>query len=134
MTLSNEINCYRLTESREVQVAPTRLARSMQYRHLALLLILSINPGPRYEVLVRPEKTTLLLDVRDTEIKIGMGVTAAIKVGKRRISEFYIYPLIRYTRECTSVRQPVSGKIKSVSMPADVLQFLQLCYISPVFV
>ena len=56
-----------------------------------------------YKILVRPERTTLLVDGRDTEIRTDMGVTAEVKVGKRRIIEFLVYPL-RYMSEGTSVR------------------------------
>ena len=60
--------------------------------------------GLLYETLVRPEWISLLVDGRETEIKTGMGVTAEIKVGKRRIIEFFIYPLIRYLDEGIKVR------------------------------
>ncbi len=39
-----------------------------------------------------------------TAITTGMSVTAEIKVGKRRIIEFFIYPLIKYLDEGMSVR------------------------------
>jgi len=60
--------------------------------------------GLHYETLVRPERITMYVDGRETEIKTGMGVTAEIKVGKRRIIEFFIYPLIRYLDEGIKVR------------------------------
>lgn len=36
--------------------------------------------------------------------KAGMSVTAEIKVGKRRVIEFFIYPIIQYLDEGLSVR------------------------------
>lgn len=60
--------------------------------------------GLLYETLVRPARTSLVVDGRETEIKTGMGATAEIKVGKRRIIEFFVYPLIKYLDEGTSVR------------------------------
>jgi len=39
-----------------------------------------------------------------TPIATGMSVTAEIKVGKRRIIAFFIYPLIKYLDEGISVR------------------------------
>ena len=60
--------------------------------------------GLMYETLVRPDKTTLWVDGRETEIKTGMGVTVEIKVGKRRIIEFFVYPLIKYLDEGIKVR------------------------------
>jgi len=40
----------------------------------------------------------------ETPITTGMSVTAEIKVGKRRVIEFFIYPLIKYLDEGISVR------------------------------
>ena len=60
--------------------------------------------GLMYETLVRPEKISLKVEGHESEIKTGMGVTAEIKVGKRRIIEFFIYPLIRYLDEGIKVR------------------------------
>ena len=60
--------------------------------------------GLLYEVLARPRSTTLTVDGRETPITAGMGVTAEIKVGRRRIIEFFVYPLIKYWNEGTSVR------------------------------
>ena len=36
--------------------------------------------------------------------EVGMSVTAEIKVGKRRVIEFFIYPIIQYLDEGLSVR------------------------------
>jgi hemolysin D len=33
-----------------------------------------------------------------------MGITAEVKIGKRRVVNFFIYPLIRYMDEGMSVR------------------------------
>ena len=60
--------------------------------------------GLMYETLVRPERISLMVDGHETEITNGMGVTAEIKVGKRRIIEFFVYPLIRYLDEGIKVR------------------------------
>lgn len=60
--------------------------------------------GLLYETLVRPARTSLQVEGRTTDIRTGMGATAEIKVGKRRIIEFFIYPLIKYLDEGTSVR------------------------------
>ena len=62
------------------------------------------NLGLVYEVYVEPEKTSLLVEGVYTPITTGMSVTAEIKVGKRRILEFFIYPLIKYLDEGISVR------------------------------
>lgn len=60
--------------------------------------------GLVYEVYVEPHTTSLLVDGVYTPITTGMSVTAEIKVGKRRIIEFFIYPLIKYLDEGISVR------------------------------
>ena len=60
--------------------------------------------GLVYELYVHPQQTHLLVNGVDTPIVTGMSVTAEIKVGKRRIIEFFIYPLIRYLDEGISVR------------------------------
>jgi hemolysin D len=60
--------------------------------------------GLVYEVYVRPCQKTLRVEGRETPIAAGMSVTAEIKVGKRRIIEFFIYPLNKYLDEGISVR------------------------------
>lgn len=60
--------------------------------------------GLVYEAYVHPLQTSLMVEGVDTAITPGMGVTAEMKVGKRRIIEFFIYPLIKYLDEGISVR------------------------------
>ncbi len=60
--------------------------------------------GLVYEVYVEPRETALLVEGVSTPITTGMSVVAEIKVGKRRIIEFFIYPLIKYLDEGISVR------------------------------
>lgn len=60
--------------------------------------------GPVYEVFVTPLETTLLVEGKRVPITSGMSLTAEIKVGKRRIIEFFIYPLIKYLDEGIKVR------------------------------
>lgn len=60
--------------------------------------------GLVYEVYIAPEKNTLMVDGVKMPISAGMSVTAEVKVGKRRIIEFFIYPLIKYLDEGISVR------------------------------
>ncbi|MBD1400751.1 HlyD family type I secretion periplasmic adaptor subunit [Pelovirga terrestris] len=60
--------------------------------------------GLVYELYVDPQQTHLSVDGVETPIVTGMSVTAEIKVGKRRIIEFFLYPLIRYLDEGISVR------------------------------
>ncbi len=60
--------------------------------------------GLVYETYVKPLQTTLIVDGKETAISTGMSISAEIKVGKRRIIEFFIYPLIKYWDEGISVR------------------------------
>jgi len=65
--------------------------------------ILDEQLGLVYEVYIAPEKTSLLVDGVETPISAGMSVTSEVKVGKRRIIEFFLYPLIKYLDEGVSV-------------------------------
>lgn len=60
--------------------------------------------GLVYEVYVNPLETTLMVEGQEMPITTGMGVTVEIKTGKRRIIEFFIYPMIKYLDEGISVR------------------------------
>jgi hemolysin D len=60
--------------------------------------------GPVYEIKLSPKKLTLFVDGKERNLEPGMSVTAEVKVGKRRIIEFFIYPIIRYLDEGMSVR------------------------------
>lgn len=62
------------------------------------------NLGPVYEVFIKPLDTKIMVEGREEEISPGMSVSAEIKTGKRRIIEFFIYPLIKYLDEGISVR------------------------------
>ncbi len=60
--------------------------------------------GLVYEAYIRPTSTCLMVEGRQTPITIGMGTTVEIKVGRRRIIEFFLYPLIKYLDEGMSVQ------------------------------
>ena len=60
--------------------------------------------GPVYEVYITPLTHTLKVEGKDEPIRTGMSLSAEINVGKRRIIEFFIYPLIKYLDEGMSVR------------------------------
>lgn len=60
--------------------------------------------GPVYEVFVNPRDTTVMVEGKKVPIKSGMSLTAEIKVGKRRVIEFFIYPIIKYLDEGIKVR------------------------------
>lgn len=60
--------------------------------------------GPIYDVYITPLNHTLLVEGRETPITTGMSLTAEIKVYKRRIIEFFIYPMIKYWNQAIQVR------------------------------
>lgn len=60
--------------------------------------------GPIFEVFIKPENTTLVVEGKTETIKFGMSTTNEIKIGKRRIIEFFIYPLIKYLDESIKVQ------------------------------
>ena len=60
--------------------------------------------GQVYEVYIKPIDTTLMVEGNEQQIKAGMTTTNEIKIGKRRIIEFFIYPLIKYLDESIKVR------------------------------
>lgn len=60
--------------------------------------------GPIYDVFITPLNHTLLVEGRETPISTGMSLTAEIKVYKRRIIEFFIYPMIKYWNQAIQVR------------------------------
>jgi membrane fusion protein, hemolysin D len=60
--------------------------------------------GPVYEIYLEPTKEFLVVKGEKVYLNSGMSVTAELKVGKRRVIEFFIYPLIKYLDEGMSVR------------------------------
>ena len=60
--------------------------------------------GQIYEVFIEPKNTVLMVEGKEQSIKTGMSTTCEINIGKRRIIEFFIYPLIKYLDESIKVR------------------------------
>ena len=60
--------------------------------------------GPVYEVYIEPQEHFLVVNGEKIYLRSGMSVTAEMKVGKRRVIEFFLYPLIKYLDEGMSVR------------------------------
>ncbi len=60
--------------------------------------------GPIYEIYIIPKKDTFIIDGNEKKISTGMTLNAEINIGKRRIIEFFIYPIIKYMNEGISVR------------------------------
>lgn len=60
--------------------------------------------GPVYEIYIEPKEYFLTANKEKVFLRSGMSVTAEMKVGKRRVIEFFLYPLIKYLDEGMSVR------------------------------
>jgi len=60
--------------------------------------------GPVYMIDVQPLEQSLMVDGKKEALSNGLSVTTEVKVGKRRIIEFFIYPLIKNWTEGMSVR------------------------------
>jgi hemolysin D len=60
--------------------------------------------GPIYEVYITPITKTFIVDGQEKDIATGMTLNAEININKRRIIDFFIYPLIKYMDEGISVR------------------------------
>ncbi|MCH9813530.1 MAG: HlyD family type I secretion periplasmic adaptor subunit [Epsilonproteobacteria bacterium] len=60
--------------------------------------------GLVYEVFIKPSEAYLTIEGEKRPLLPGMSATAELKVGQRRIIEFFIYPLIKYMDEGVSVR------------------------------
>lgn len=73
-------------------------------KHIADDAIEDEKLGPVYEIAITPSDTTLKGEGKTLSIHPGMSVTAELKVGKRRVVEFFIYPMIKYLDEGLSVR------------------------------
>jgi hemolysin D len=73
-------------------------------KHIADDAIEDEKLGPVYEIMITPTNTTLKGEGKNLPIHAGMSVTAELKVGKRRVIEFFIYPMIKYLDEGLSVR------------------------------
>jgi hemolysin D len=63
------------------------------------------NESGGYPVRVKMLAETLKTKNGDTyKVKPGMSVTAEVNVGKRRVIEFFLFPIIRYLDEGLKVR------------------------------
>lgn len=60
--------------------------------------------GLVYDVFIVPITKSLIVDGKEQFISTGMGLTAEIKTGKRRIIEFFIYPIVKYWSESVTIK------------------------------
>jgi hemolysin D len=62
------------------------------------------SQGPVYLIDVMPLEHSLKVDGKTEKLSNGLSVTTELKIGKRKIIEFFIYPLIKHWNEGVSVR------------------------------
>lgn len=60
--------------------------------------------GEIFEIKVKPDRLYINVDKKKKFLEPGMSVVTEIKVGKRRVIELFIYPIIKYLDEGLSVR------------------------------
>lgn len=67
--------------------------------HLAQNAVQDENLGLIYPTRISLEKSTIRVRGKDIALSPGMAVTAEVKIGKRRLIEFILSPLLRYKNE-----------------------------------
>lgn len=72
--------------------------------HISNTSIEDEKRGQIYEIFIKPLTDSLMVAGKREFLSTGLSLTAEINVGKRRIFEFFIYPLIKYMDEGMSVR------------------------------
>lgn len=60
--------------------------------------------GPVYKMKVEMERQNIRVDGRDTLISPGMTLSVEVKTGKRRIIEFFLSPIVKYSKESLTLR------------------------------
>lgn len=75
-----------------------------EVQHISKDSIENEKLGPVYEVYINMIDKHLMVDGKEMPLSSGMSLTAEIKVEKRRVIEFFIYPIIKYLDEGVSVR------------------------------
>lgn len=60
--------------------------------------------GPVYKMKVEMEQQSLKVDGRDNLIAPGMTLSVEVKTGKRKIVEFFLSPIVKYTKESLTLR------------------------------
>lgn len=74
-----------------------------EVKHVSRDSIKDEQLGDVYRIYVTPLVLELMVEGKRTPVTTGMTVSAEVNVGKRRIIEFFIYPLIKYLDEGLSV-------------------------------
>lgn len=67
--------------------------------HISRDAIKDEKRGLIYSVKVALDKSSVIVDGRDTKLSAGMTVKVEINTGKRRVIEYFLSPLLRHTKE-----------------------------------
>ena len=57
-----------------------------------------------YKIKVQLERLNLIVDGRNAAILPGMTASVEVKTGKRRIIEFFLSPIVKYSNESLTLR------------------------------
>lgn len=60
--------------------------------------------GPVYKMKVEMERQSINVDGRETLISPGMTLSVEVKTGKRKIIEFFLSPIVKYSKESLTLR------------------------------
>lgn len=71
---------------------------------MVAMIVYMEKQGLVYDVFITPVTKSLMVDGKEETISTGMGLSAEIKTGKRRIIEFFIYPIVKYWSEAVSIK------------------------------
>lgn len=102
--LNKDIGFLELHQKVAIKIDTFNFQKYGELIHISNDSIKDEKLGEIYEIKVNPLQNSLLIDGQEKPIEPGMSVVAEIKVGKRRVIELFIYPIIRYLDEGLSVR------------------------------
>ena len=60
--------------------------------------------GLVYKMKVEMERQSINIDGMDTLLASGMSLSVEVKTGKRKIMEFFLSPIVKYTKESLTLR------------------------------
>jgi multidrug efflux pump subunit AcrA (membrane-fusion protein) len=67
-------------------------------------LFIGVTCNLVYKIKLKPKRFTIRVRNKDVPLSPGMGVTAEIKTGERRVIEIFISPFIKYVDESLTLR------------------------------
>ena len=108
MVLNKDIGFVRVGQETEVKLDAFPFQKYGTIRgkvlHISPDAVEDEKLGPVYRMKSFLEKTTVLVDGREVSVTPGMSGSVEVKTGKRRVIEFFLSPIIKYSRESLAVR------------------------------